>query len=284
MATINKIIFSLIVLSLFFSAKQVLAAEQVKTTEFYVYDSSTAINSNVSQDFSVYIGDNIGAVTNPIKSAFLKVSGVYTGVGSLTLTLNSGNSKTYTLPSVSSPTYFELLYKDNANIINPSTAGNYTYTLGMTPSGVTIYGVGAKLELTYKYVPTSCGLPPTGELTSVVFDTTGSDIIKPAYNSIMWQGTLNSGNGRVRFQLATSDSPSGPWNYYGSSDNGVTCNSAAWYDAPVADTPVEIICAEAYHNNQRYFRYIVQLCSNNDCVKPGDISPLVDDVIVNWSP
>jgi hypothetical protein len=189
------------------------------------------------------------------------------------------------LPSVSNPTYFELIYADTSSIINPTTAGAYSYNLGLNPSGVSIYSASVKLDLTYQYVPPSCnGMPPTGEITSAIFDTTGTDTLKPAYNSIMWEGTLNSGSGRVRFQLATSNNSSGPWNYFGSSDNGVTCNSGAWYDPGAPDAPAELTCAAVNHNNQRYFRYKVQLCSNNDCLTSGSISPEVDDVIVNWAP
>ncbi|MDD4901643.1 MAG: hypothetical protein PHE24_00740 [Patescibacteria group bacterium] len=262
------------------------SSQKVKTTEFYVYDSDSVINpdSNISQDFPVYIGDNIGAVTDPIKSAYFKVSGTYTGGGSINFTLNSGNSQIYNLPSAVSPTYFELLYADTSAMIAPGSAGTYYFNLGINPTGVTIYGAGAALDLTYQYAPPSCaGLPPTGELTSAIFDT----IQTAAYNSIMWQGTFNGGNGRVRFKLATSNSSSGPWNpenFFGSSDNGVTCDNVSWYDPGAPETPIEITCAPANHNNQRYFRYKVQLCSYSNCTDSGSASPEVNKVIVNWSP
>jgi hypothetical protein len=263
------------------------SGQKVKTADFYIFDSNTAIAplSYIGQNFSVYIGDNISTVSNPIKSAYFKVSGTYTGAGSITLTLNGSNSQGFTLPSVSNPTYFELLYADNSAIISPSTPGNYTYNFGITTAGVTIYGASATLEITYQYITPTCNsLPPTGELTSVIFDTTQTDTIKPAYNSIMWEGTFGGGNGRVRFQLATSDNTAGPWNFFGSSDNGITCNSGSWYDPSATNTPIEISCSPADHNNQRYYRYKVQLCSNNDCLTSGTISPQVSDVIVNWAP
>jgi hypothetical protein len=259
--------------------------QKVKTNEFYVYDSDAAVSSQINQDFSIYIGDNIGAVSAPVKSAYFSVAGTYDGGGTINLTLNSGNSKTFTLPTVTAPTSFELLYTDTSSIISPTSAGTYSYNFGLNPSGVTIYGASAKLFLTHQYISPSCtGLSPTGELTSAIFDTTKTDVLKPAYNSIMWLGTFNSGNGRVRFQLATSDNSTGPWNYFGSPDNGVTCNSSAWYDPGAPNTPSELTCAAANHNNQRYFRYKVQICSNNDCLTSGSISPEVSDVIVNWAP
>jgi len=261
------------------------SGQKVKTAEFYIYDSNAAISSPSNQDFQIYIGDNISTVTNPVKSAYFKISGTYTGGGTVNFQLNSGNSQTFTLPSVGNPTYFELLYADVSLIINPASGGTYSYNFSLTPSGVTIYGANVMLDLTHQYIPPSCNnMPPTGGLTSVIFDTTQSGTLKPAYNSIMWEGTLNGGVGRVRFQLASSDNSSGPWDYFGSSDNGVTCNSSSWYDPGAPDAPAEITCASAYHNNQRYYRYKIQLCSNDDCATSGSITPEVDDVIVNWAP
>jgi len=131
---------------------------------------------------------------------------------------------------------------------------------------------------------TTIGMPATGQVTSVIYDTTQSATILPTYNSIMWLGSWNGSTGRVRFQLATSNSTGGPWNYFGSPDNGVTCNSSAWYDPGATSTPIEISCAPANHNNQRYYRYKVQICSKSDCATIGSNSPIVNDVMVNWSP
>ena len=123
-------------------------------------------------------------------------------------------------------------------------------------------------------------LPPTGDLTSVTFDT---GIADPAYNSIVWKGTLPATT-RVRFRLAASDVSTGPWgdaDFIGS--DGVSCGSAYWYEPGGADVPVELGCFSNF-NNKRYFRYKVQLCSNSDCSTGGMQTPTVTDVIVNWSP
>ena len=267
--------------------------EKIKTTQFYVAGYDTTVSSNTDVPFSVYIGDNISDVTNPIKSVYFRLTGTYTGNGSLGAELNSdaGTLRTYTLPNVAStPTSLDLLYKDTGNIINPTTAGNYSYTLNLLPSGVTIYSLGVVLSITYRYKPPTCGgLPATGLLTSAIFDTTGS-ADGPAYNSLLWQGSLEGGNGRVRFQLATSNCSngasnyptcnSGSWSYLG----GATCSSGDCYDPGNPNTALELACAGANHNNQRYMRYKVQLCSNSDCSTAGSISPRVDDIVVNWSP
>ncbi|MBI2984811.1 MAG: hypothetical protein HYY50_04270 [Candidatus Kerfeldbacteria bacterium] len=126
-----------------------------------------------------------------------------------------------------------------------------------------------------------------GTLTSAVFDTQVTD--GAAYNSVMWQGA--AGTGTVRFQLATSNCPNGKtnppacddagtWNFCAVS-SGPTCVSTDWYNAPSPNTPVTLSYSE--HNNYRYFRYKIQLCSN-DCTSSGSNYPRVDDIIVNWSP
>jgi hypothetical protein len=271
-----------------------LAVDQIKTTETFIGDSNTQISSQVNKTFSIYIGDNIAGITNPVKSVYFVITGVYTGSGTVGLQLNSdtGTLKTFTMVNTgSTPLPFEILYKDSTNTINPTSSGSYTYTLNIIPSGVTISGFGAKLLTTYRYAPPSCGgFPPTGELTSPVFDTTGSTN-GAAYNSFLWKGSFNSGTGRVRFQLATSSCPNGKTNPPTCNDTGnwsfkggATCASGDWYDPGAPDTPVEISCSSAHHNNQRYFKYKIQLCSDTDCTTAGAISPEVDDVVVNWSP
>lgn len=136
------------------------------------------------------------------------------------------------------------------------------------------------------------GLPATGTLDSAVFDTFdgGGANQGPAYNSIMWDGTTE-GTGKVQFQLATSDSSSGPWNFYGSSDNGVTCGAGYYYDTLTSGAgggpgkPVEVSCAASQsQNNKRYYKYRIQICSSTDCSSSGVTSPIVTGVVVNWAP
>lgn len=256
--------------------------EKIKTTEHFVAAFPSQVSTNQNVSFSLYIGDNISGVVSPMKSAYFTVTGVYTGSGTLGLQLDSDAAtlETFTLPNTGAiPRTFTLLYKDASGKINPTSAGTYAYTLNVIPSGITISGFGATGRVTYRYKPPSCatGLPATGELASAVFDTTGS-ADGPAYNSIFWKGT-RPGVSRVRFQLATSDSSSGPWTFVG----GATCSSADWYSTTGPDSPVEITCDTSHHNNKRYFRYNIQLCSSADCAAAGSDTPLVDEVIVNWS-
>ena len=147
------------------------------------------------------------------------------------------------------------------------------------------------LYTNYAQVALVNGLPATGGLDSAVFDTysTTGALQGPAYNSIMWKGSQNGSLGKVQFQLATSDCPNGQtdyptcsvgtWSFIG----GSACDSVSYYDTTAADTPVEISCSPTNHNNKRYFRYRIRICTA-DCSIGGQASPIVDDVIVNWAP
>lgn len=122
----------------------------------------------------------------------------------------------------------------------------------------------------------------SGTLISSIFDTTITS--GAGYNSIMWKGLLggvSNNEGKVRFQFAGSNSASGPWNYYG----GSTCGSSDYFDPGNSNTPIELIGASCLSewNNMRYFRYKVQICSN-DCLVAGDNTPVINDIIVNWIP
>jgi len=109
-----------------------------------------------------------------------------------------------------------------------------------------------------------------GSLVSSIFDT--QIIGGTAINTIMWQGSQPAGT-TVKFQIASSNNSSGPWNYIGPDGS-----SSSYYVPAGPGSPVQINLQ--YHNNQRYFRYKIFLYS--DAAQTA--SPRVDDVIINWSP
>ena len=155
---------------------------------------------------------------------------------------------------------------------------------------------------THRYAPPACGtFPIEAKLISSVFETTGSSD-GAAYNSIMWKGQLagvSQNQGKVRFQIATSNCIGGQtdvgctFGTWGSGESdykgGATCSNADWYDpgtinAQSQNIPIEITCAPTQsQNNKRYFKYRIQICSNN-CTDAGTASPNVEDVVVNWAP
>lgn len=110
----------------------------------------------------------------------------------------------------------------------------------------------------------------TATLTSSIFDT---EIAGGAgFNTIMWQGTQPTGTA-VKFQIATSASSSGPWNYLGPDGTDAT-----YYQPAGPDVQTKLI--KALHDNNRYVRYRVTLESNIE----KTYSPLVSNIVIGWSP
>lgn len=135
-------------------------------------------------------------------------------------------------------------------------------------------GTGGCAQTNYPYkVNTSWRATSTsGYLDSSIYDTGvngGAQI-----NSIMWKGELPAGT-EVRFKIASSNSPTGPWNFVG--PNGSTADTD--YYGPVSPG-IQYSVNYLLHSNHRYFRYRIILISD----QTQRYSPRVDDVIINWSP
>lgn len=266
------------------------SSEKMKTNEFFVIDSAVPISSQLNGSFSFYIGDNLAGITNPVKSVYFIISGAATssGVGSLEFKIDSDSntSKIFSFPDVSTtPTPFELLYKDNANKINPSSAGTYNYTLNIIPTNMTISGLGVKIVETHRYKPPTCGggaYLATGEIISPVFDTGATNGV--GYNWLMASGSTPFGT-KIKVQIATASTTAGPWIYRGPEP---VCDSTSYYfDGILSSSPAfEEIKCYSEHNNKRYFRYKAILCSDStsNCQNGGANTPIIDDIIVNWSP
>ena len=164
--------------------------------------------------------------------------------------------------------------------------GNMDAIIVAGPQGAVKHGFAVALKPTAP-VPLSI----SGAVTSSVFDSTG---FSPGggYNSIFWKGTMGTGNtGKVRFQFAGSDCLNGAtnaptctvgvWSYIG----GATCATGDWFDPGAPNITVELKGAtcQTVWNNKRYFKYKVQICSN-DCVTAGLYSPTVTGIVVNLAP
>jgi len=111
-----------------------------------------------------------------------------------------------------------------------------------------------------------------GYLDSTTLDTgvaSGSEL-----NSILWRGSLNGlSPGNVAFQLAGSNSSSGPWTFIG--PDGTT--NTSYNGSPAIPIPITNYMAYSIY---RYFRYRMILTSNT----AQTISPQVTDVSIDWSP
>ena len=105
-------------------------------------------------------------------------------------------------------------------------------------------------------------------LTSSILDTGVSG--GAGFNSLLWQGSLGSG-GTVKFQIAFSNSSTGPWTYYGPS-------STSDYYQPNPNVSIAFpTTGSSSPQNKRYIRYKVYLSTTGT-------SPTINDIIINWSP
>ncbi|MDP2650657.1 MAG: hypothetical protein Q8P04_01005 [bacterium] len=151
------------------------------------------------------------------------------------------------------------------------------------PGGASDYKVRTAWE--------SLPAPVTGWLESSTYDT--GILGGAAFNGIMWQGTPGSGGTTlVKFQVATANCSNGAtdsptcttsigWGGSKTSGDGAFVGSdgtsAAYYQPGGPGVPAAI--STIYHNNKRYFRYRVFL--ERDAAAT---TPVVQDVIINWSP
>lgn len=129
--------------------------------------------------------------------------------------------------------------------------------------------------------PGICGISQYDVRTSWIATSTAASLDSTTYdtgvpggaiiNSVMWIGNQPS-NTFVDFQFAASNSSSGPWNYATSTSYRVAkCVSASTCSPMKVDYTL---------NNNRYFRYRATLTS--DLAQRA--TPLISDIIVNWSP
>lgn len=121
-----------------------------------------------------------------------------------------------------------------------------------------------------------------GYLESSIFDTqtTAGTVL----NSIIWQGTLPSQT-CVDFQIAASNSSSGPWNYIGPSGDDSTYYGASCLVAPnggigCANPNIPVCVKKSDFSGYRYLRYKVRISSDPLQTK----TPIIEDIILNWSP
>lgn len=131
----------------------------------------------------------------------------------------------------------------------------------------------------------------SGSLESSTYDTGFSDGV--VLNSIMWLGSAGvGGTNIVKFQLATANCAGGQTDPSSCASNpgwggsktsgdgafvGVDGTSATYYQPNGPGVPAAV--SAIYHNNKRYFRYRVFLEKD-----AAATTPVVQDIIVNWSP
>jgi hypothetical protein len=255
---------------------------ETKKTKYHIVQKLVAVNGTSDDPFSFSIADPVDAV----QSAFLEIGGVAQPVANVNLDVKVDDNsatpgtydKTYAINASGRPTNFKVVH-DVTDYFKQfvNSAGTYNRYLHLKTDN-NIYLLHAKLVITYTYIippPVVGAYRAKAELTSSVFDSGVTD--GAAYNSILWKGSLGSPNpGKVRIQIATSNTETV------TDFKGSDCTSNSWYEID-PNTSTEIKCFSS-HNNKRYFKYKIQLCSASNCTDSGNGNPEVTDVIISWSP
>lgn len=281
------------------------APEEVQPTEFqnrmtrtYVYQAPTTLVAPAEVHASFMF--SVTETSPSVQSAFIEITGVAysaagTGTPSLRVSIDDGplvevRAQTTRLAAPANGRAFSILYDVSPYLAAIITEPyDYTFTFDARLNNVEIGSLAAELITTYQYEAIQATMPIRGTLSSTVFDTQAP--IGAGYNALMWQGELGQGNtGRVRMQFATAHCANGAnnppncddgvWEFRG----GALCTSADWFEvAPNTPLNLQKTGCLPYWNDKRYYRYMVQLCSD-DCEIAGLYTPTIRDVIVNWSP
>jgi hypothetical protein len=134
--------------------------------------------------------------------------------------------------------------------------------------------------------------PVKGVLESGTFDTDKE--FGAAFNYIVWRGELNGG--RVSFQFSTSNCANGATNAPACDANVGWGGEKTFGDGAFLGPAGTVVETDVYlpsgpnipaeiknpetHNNKRYFRYKIYM--ETDADQSG--TPVIQDIIVNWSP
>ncbi|MBI4085991.1 MAG: hypothetical protein HY433_01960 [Candidatus Liptonbacteria bacterium] len=146
---------------------------------------------------------------------------------------------------------------------------NYAWNDAMGWLSFNCDNVGGCAASNFRVLSSWTATTTTGYLDSSTYDTGATNGAQ--LNSVLWRGNLPSGTA-VRFQFATSNASSGPWTFVGADGT-----SGTYYNT---GPDLSLRLDYTLHNNRRYFRYRVTLVSDY----AQQLTPRVDDVIVNWSP
>jgi len=198
-----------------------------------------------------------------------------------------------------SPTY-QVIIRDNATGNRDFSGYAWNDSVGWISfncnqiDGNTCASVNYKVETYWG----SSSVPASGDLASSTFDTCPTNSTScangAAYNYILWKGDLNGLSNSVKFQLATSscanggatqaecsDSPTSYWGVNRSSGDGAFVGADGFsssYYGP-ANSGITMPITGINHDNKRYYRYKIFLVKDAS----ASLSPVVRDVVVNWS-
>ncbi len=170
----------------------------------------------------------------------------------------------------------------------PNTAGNRQWELVTTqraPEGRILFGISDETSAGKSYVyggrlgsgPLdyyTWSLGPAfrlqGTWVSDVFDSGGANV---DYNTIAWVASDSPPTTVVRFQLATSNDPAGPWSFYGPGGS-----ISAYYESPSPQT------IWVGHDSERYMKIFAQVYTIDNLVTPTLDSITIDYTVAASNP
>lgn len=227
------------------------------------YQKSTTTGSWIDLGTGAFAGANFSCCTDGAQITALRLS------SSTILQTYEGDSGTNDHLSTSTP-----------NVINMGKVAEWDWALHSEATaelGATYYlrlvGSDGTQFASYQNYPavtiSANGSSSQGEVTSVIYDT--GSLSGAQLNSFYWNGPQPQTGDSVQFQFASANSPAGGWVYKGPDGTATT-----WYVLSGPNTSRAI--TPGNHKNNRYFRYKIRLESSSG------ISPVVNRVIINWSP
>jgi hypothetical protein len=169
----------------------------------------------------------------------------------------------------------------------PDFFGNHQWEYVMTqrnPVGRAVFGFADETPAKKSFFfggRTSGGLPTSdtwslgpvyrlyGTVVSTMLDSGGANV---DWNTISWVGTSSPPTTVLRYQLATSNDPAGPWDYVGPGGS-----ISAYYTT----SPTAIWTG---HDGQRYLRYFAQIYTQDDLVSPTLDSLTIDYTVAASNP
>jgi len=191
------------------------------------------------------------------------------------LTYRSSTPATYLFGGRSGPSYFTDTWR------YPDSGGNHQWefvTTQRNPPGRVLFGISDETPAKKSFVfggRMSNGLPASdtwsmgpafrlnGGAESNVFDSGGANV---NWNTISWVGSATPPTTVLRFMLAASDDPTGPWNYYGpggsTSAYYTVSGSAIWTG----------------QDGQRYMKFLASIYTQDDLV-----SPTLDSITIDYT-
>ncbi len=141
------------------------------------------------------------------------------------------------------------------------------YVLGMSANCSIIYAATSSNEAEFFIISTEvvdCNYADYGILESSTYDTGSSEV---TYNWIAWTGTAPE-NTSIRFQLASSNSQSGPWSYVGPDGT-----NTSYYTVGAKE-----FINYSNHLNHRYIRYKLFLASQAEFTVP-----ILEEITISYT-